>query len=73
MEIIEILKNSASKLCADNESICFMQKLIGDYYRYAYESTQIERYVPPEVQGEAELESATKITDKDSVDATNDG
>ena len=49
-----------------------MQKLIGDYYRYAYESTQLERYVPPEVQGEVELESATKTTDKDSVDATND-
>ena len=48
--------------------------MVGDYYRYAYEATQIERYVPPEelVSGDEELGSPSKMTDKDSVDGTND-
>jgi len=58
-----------------------MQKLMGDYYRYAYESTLIERYVEPEAPGTPDSPSPIKVRDQDdtkgthgtnSVDITND-
>ena len=42
-----MLKNKAYKVCSDNESMCFFQKLIGDHYRYAYDALDINPYVQP--------------------------
>ena len=45
----EIIRNKAYKLCTDNESMCFFQRLIGDYNRYAYEALDLNWYVEPEI------------------------
>ena len=47
-----------------------MQKLIGDYNRYAFEAATIERYVEPEVEIDPENPSPVKIRDKDDPNKT---
>ena len=44
LEIIEVLRQKCYKVCSDNEAMCYFQKLIGDYYRYAHDATLLERY-----------------------------
>ena len=43
LENVEELKR-AYKVCADNQSMCFIQKMIADQYRYAYEALDIQQY-----------------------------
>lgn len=82
LDILDILKNKVTKLSADTESMCYIQKLIGDYYRYAYDSTLIDRYIEPEAPEEPDSPTAplkkkkdldnTKSLGTSSVEATND-
>ena len=48
VECAEIIRTKAYKVCSDNESMCFFQRLIGDYNRYAYEALDLNWYVEPE-------------------------
>jgi hypothetical protein len=36
------------KLCGDHKSMVYHQKLIGDHYRYAYESLDIQQFMEDE-------------------------
>lgn len=60
LDIINILMKTW-KLCTEPKSQAYHQKMIGDFYRYAYEACEIEQYP---VYEEPSKEQEVKIVDE---------
>ena len=64
-EITNLLKK-AYEVCTNDESQCFIQKLLGDYYRYMYEALDIRQFQEPVKQPKEKHKDKDKEKEKEA-------